>query len=78
MSPLVECGLSTILAKIECQVARKRILKIIKIAAPGLPLVGVVGTEFFHLTQFSQQFMILIILVWVQAFFIYEIFLPGK
>jgi len=41
----------------------------------GLPLVGVAGSAFLPLQRLGQQFSVLIVLVWVQVFFIIECFL---
>ncbi len=43
-----------------------------------LPLAGAVASVFLPLHEIARQFMILIVLVWVQAYFILEIFLAGK
>jgi hypothetical protein len=44
----------------------------------GLPLAGVVASALLPLHELARQFMILVILVWIQAFFILEVFLAGK
>jgi hypothetical protein len=56
----------------------KRISKGWKIIVQGLPLAGAAATTFFPLQRLGQQFTMLIVLVWLQVFFIIECFLAGK
>ncbi len=60
------------------QVKKKRISKVWKLVIQGLPLAGVVATTFVRLPRFGQQFSVLIVLIWLQVFFIIEIFLAGR
>ena len=43
----------------------------------GLPIAGAIGTALLPLQRLGQQFLMLIVLLWIQVFFIVEIFL-GK
>ncbi len=56
----------------------KKLPSAIKWTIRALPLAGAGATVFFNPTRFEQQFMVLIVLVWVQVFFIFELFLAGK
>jgi len=58
--------------------AGKKLSKTVKFVLRGLPLAGVIGTVLLPLQRTGQQFMVLIVLVWVQVYFILEIFLAGK
>jgi hypothetical protein len=49
-----------------------------KIAIQGLPLVGAAGTTLLPLQQAGHQFAILIVLVWIQVFFLTESFLARR
>jgi len=57
---------------------KKRIPKSWKLVIQGLPLAGVAATTFLPLQGLSQQFMMLIVLLWLQVFFITECFLAGR
>jgi hypothetical protein len=56
----------------------KKDLKGWKIVIQGLPLAGAVATVFLPLQRLGQQFVMLIVLLWIQTFFISEVFLNGK
>jgi hypothetical protein len=56
----------------------KKDFNVWKIVIQGLPLAGAAGTVFFPLQRLGQQFAVLIVLLWIQVFFIGEIFLAGK
>ncbi len=43
----------------------------------GLPLGGAVAASFFPLARASQQFLVLVVLVWVQVFVIFEVLVLG-
>jgi len=49
-----------------------------KYVVEGLPLAGAVGTVFLPLHHLQQQFVILIVLIWIQVFFITDIFLEKR
>ena len=53
-------------------------LKGLKWVIMGLPLGGVAFANFFPLVRSSQQFLILIVLIWIQVFFIFDFFAIGK
>jgi len=49
-----------------------------KIIIQSLPLVAVAGSAFLPMQRFGQQFTMLIVLVWIQVFFIIDCFLVKK
>jgi len=62
----------------ECM-EKKRVPKDWKIVIQGIPLAGALVTTLLPITQrLGQQFIMLIVLLWVQAFFIIECFLTGR
>ncbi len=56
----------------------KKLPKSVKWAIRALPLMGAAGSALLPLSRFGQQFMILIVLVWMQVYFILELFLAGR
>jgi hypothetical protein len=44
----------------------------------GLPLAGAAVTTFLPISRFGQQFSMLIVLLWLQVFFIVECFFAGS
>jgi len=44
----------------------------------GIPLATTVGASLLPLQRWGQQFLVLVILIWVQVFLLFECFLPGK
>jgi hypothetical protein len=57
---------------------KKIVLKGLKLMIQGLPLAGAVGTVFLPLHHLGGQFAVLVVLIWVQVFFIFEVFQVGK
>jgi hypothetical protein len=57
---------------------RKKFSKTLKFALRALPLVGAAGTAFLPLARTGQQFMVLIVLVWVQVYFVLELYMAGR
>jgi hypothetical protein len=57
---------------------KKQFPKSMKLIFQGVPLAAAVVTAFLPLQRLGQQFVILIVLLWVQVFFIVEIFLAGR
>jgi hypothetical protein len=49
-----------------------------KLVIQGLPLAGATATTFLPLQRLGQQFIMLIVLLWLQVFFIVECFLAGS
>lgn len=49
-----------------------------KLILQGLPLVAVAGMAFLPLQRLGQQVSVLVVLVWVQVFFIAEVYLINK
>jgi hypothetical protein len=56
----------------------KNDLKGWKIVIQALPLAGAAVTVFLPLQRLAQQYVMLIVLLWIQTFFISEVFLYGK
>ncbi len=44
----------------------------------GLPLAGAAGAAFLPLQRLGQQISVLIVLIWLQVFIVFECFLAGK
>ena len=44
----------------------------------GLPLMAIVGASMLPLPNLARQFLILVVLLWVQVFFVYECFLIDR
>ena len=57
---------------------KKRFPRNLKLLIQGLPLVAAGATAFLPLQGLGQQFVVLIVLLWLQVFFIVEIFLAGR
>jgi hypothetical protein len=57
---------------------KKKISKGWKLVIQGLPLAAAAATVFLPLPRVGQQFSVLIVLVWVQVFFLVECFLVAK
>jgi hypothetical protein len=51
--------------------------KALRLTILGMPLGGVAVASFLPLSQLSHQFLILIVLLWVQVFFLFDSFLVG-
>jgi hypothetical protein len=50
----------------------------IKVVIQALPIAAAAGSVFLPLQRFGQQLAILIVLLWIQAFFIIECFVINK
>jgi hypothetical protein len=57
---------------------KKRIPKGWKLVIQGLPLAAAIATTFLPLQRLGQQFVVLIVLIWIQIFFIVECFMIYK
>jgi hypothetical protein len=57
---------------------KHKIPKVWKLLIQGLPLLAAGATIAFPLPRLGQQFIMLIVLLWVQVFFIFECFLAGR
>ena len=57
---------------------KKKIPRSLKRAIQGLPLAAAALTAFLPQPRLGQQFSVLIVLLWVQVFFVSEILLSGK
>jgi hypothetical protein len=62
----------------EVVLLKKRIQKIVRYTLISLPLAGVVVADFMPLTARAQQFLVMIVLIWLQVFFIFEVFLMSR
>ncbi len=51
---------------------KKRATKVWVRIIQGLPLAGVVGATFSPLSRLGQQFVVLVVLVWIEVFFLAE------
>jgi hypothetical protein len=60
------------------RVKKMRIPKVCKMVIQGLPLAGAAATVFLPIPRFGQQFSMLIVLLWLQVFFIVECFFAGS
>ncbi len=56
----------------------KKIPKGWKLVIQGLPLAAAAVTAFLPLQRLGQQFVMLIVLLWLQVFFVVECFIAGK
>ncbi len=56
----------------------KKLPRAAKYALRALPLAGAAASTLIPLSRAGQQFMILIVLVWVQVYFVLELFLAGR
>jgi hypothetical protein len=59
-------------------VSKRKLSKTVKYILRALPLAGAAASVSLPLSRVGQQFMVLVVLVWVQAYFILEIFLAGR
>jgi hypothetical protein len=56
----------------------RKIPKSWKLVLQGLPIAALAGATFLPLQRLGQQFIMLFVLLWIQVFFIVEIFLITK
>ena len=49
-----------------------------KLIVQGLPIAAAAGSAFLPLQRLGQQFTMLIVLVWLQVFFVIECFMSNK
>jgi hypothetical protein len=57
---------------------KRKIDKRLNLAIQGVPLAGIVVGSLLPIRQSGQQFLVLIILLWIQVFFIVECFVFGR
>jgi len=57
---------------------KKSISNTLKMLIKGLPLMAIVGASMLPLPNLARQFLILVVLLWVQVFFVYECFLIDR
>jgi len=57
---------------------KKKKSKSWKIIIQGLPIAAAVGSALLPVQRFGQQFTMLIVLLWIQLFFIVECFMISK
>jgi hypothetical protein len=58
--------------------SKEKLKKTILFVICGLPLVGVTIADMLTVSARAHQFLILIILIWFQVFFLFEVFSIGK
>lgn len=52
--------------------------KSIRYTILGLPLAGIVVSSLLPISRLGSQLLMLILLIWFQVFFIFDIFFNGK
>ncbi len=57
---------------------KKNVQKVIHVTLGGMPLLGILYGAILPLQRVEQQLLMLALLIWLQAFFIFEIFLSGR
>lgn len=57
---------------------KKETSKAIIFVIRSLPLAGALVTSLLPLQRTGQQFLMLIVLLWIQLYFVTEVFLTGK
>jgi hypothetical protein len=57
---------------------KKSLTKSMRLLMQGLPLAGAVGATLIPVSRLGQQFVMLIVLLWIQIFFVVECFLSSK
>jgi hypothetical protein len=57
---------------------KKKLPRTLKLAFQGLPLAGAALTALLPIPRLGQQFVMLIVLLWIQIFFMVEAFVAGK
>ncbi len=57
---------------------KKIMQKAIHVTLGGLPLLGIFYGALLPLPRIEQQMLMLALLIWIQAFFIFEIFWSGR
>ena len=63
---------------LEFKMTAKKLPKAVKVVLRGLPLAGAAAAAWLPLQRIGQQLLILIVLLWIQAYVIIEGFLAGK
>lgn len=58
--------------------SRRKLSKPIKYILQGLPLAGAASSVFLPLGQFARQFMVLVVVMWMQVYFVMGLFDTGK
>lgn len=54
----------------------KRILQSVERGFPYMPPAAILGVSFLKLTAFEHQFLMLILLIWTSAFFLFRAWNP--
>jgi hypothetical protein len=62
----------------DCLKKKSKLPNSLKLVMQGLPLAAVAGATLLPLQRLGQQFIMLFVLLWIQAFFIIECFLINK
>lgn len=64
--------------KDEAALSKGKIQKIARYTFFSLPLLGVVAANLMPISIRSHQFLVMIVLIWLQVFFVFEIFFAGR
>jgi hypothetical protein len=59
-------------------VSKEKVGKVVRYALMGLPLAGAGLSSFLPISVRSQQFLVLVTLLWLQIFTLFEVFSVGK
>jgi hypothetical protein len=51
---------------------KKKYTRVIEQIITYSPLAGIIGASFLHLTKFQNQLLMLFLLLWASAFFLYK------
>jgi hypothetical protein len=62
----------------ETRMKKKKIPRSLKRTLQGLPLAGAAITAILPQQRLGQQFIMLIVFLWIQVFFITEVLLAGR
>jgi hypothetical protein len=57
---------------------KKKMNRRLKLVMQGLPLLAAAGAALLPIQRLGQQFLVLIILLWIQVFILVECFLVGR
>jgi hypothetical protein len=57
---------------------KKKLGKPLKLMMQGIPLAAAMGASLLPIRQTGHQFLVLTTLVWIQVFFIVELYLVDK
>ena len=58
--------------------SKRKVQKIALYILLSLPLAGAVVADLMPISARSQQFLMMIVLIWAQVFFVFEMFQTGR